>query len=75
MVVVPSEMSERTGGYAHQVVDNWGRKRGWVIRNSAGVVILGSGQSTKIGNGLGDACFMFEKALDEGQVTLDDDDD
>ena len=55
-----------TAGFITQVTDNWGRKRGWIVLDTdTGVTIFGAGESTRIGNGLGDCLYLFADRLQE----------
>lgn len=38
---------------------------GWIVVDTAGEVLLGLGQSTKIGEGLGDCLYMLARHLEE----------
>lgn len=51
-------------GHAVKVIDHWGRHQGWIVLDlDSGEVILGAGDSTRIGRGLDDALFMFEQEI------------
>jgi hypothetical protein len=59
-------VSTWVAGFATQIVDNWGRKNGWIVLSpETGETILGAGRSTQIGNALGDCLYMFDCYLEE----------